>query len=89
MTISMMATGYYVTLRRECRGDTKTAWLLGPFDEHDRAKEAVREATAKAEDIDPRCHWDARGTSSITSDQPLPTGKLNGLLPHLIGGCHD
>jgi hypothetical protein len=75
--------GYYVTLRRDSDKGTSTAWLLGPFAEHEAALAAVKEAADKAEEIDPRCFWDARGTSSITAET-LPAGKLNSLLPHLI-----
>ena len=81
-----MTTGYYVTLQRKTRDGIRTAWLLGPFSDHDAAKAAVRETADKATEIDPRCHWDAHGTSSITRDsgEPLPAGKLNALLPHLM-----
>lgn len=82
-----MKTGYYVTLQRESRQGVKTAWLLGPFAEHDAAKAAVREAHDKAQEIDPRTFWDSFGTSSITSEHALPPGKLNALLPHVIAGA--
>jgi hypothetical protein len=74
--------GYYVTLQR---GD-RTAWLLGPFDQHDDAKANVAAAVAKANELDPWTHFDAYGTSSITreSDKPLPAGKLNHLLSELL-----
>jgi hypothetical protein len=72
--------GYYVTLKR----DTRTAWLLGPFAEHERAKAAVDAAFAKACQFDPRAHFDPIGTSSITSDRPLPAGKLNKYLLELL-----
>lgn len=78
-----MTTGYYVTLQRETRAGVKTAWLLGPFADHEDAKARVREAADKAEEFDPRCFWDAHGTSSITRDAPLsefPAGKLNDVL---------
>lgn len=74
--------GYYVTLQR----GNRTAWLLGPFANHDDAKAAVRVACEVAYHIDPRTHFDAHGTSSITreTDEPLPSGKLNHLLPELL-----
>jgi hypothetical protein len=71
--------GYYVTLQR----GERTAWLLGPFKDHQRAKDAVREATAKANELDPRVHFDAYGTSSMDA-ATLPPGKLNSILPHLV-----
>lgn len=75
-----MTKGYYVTLKD---GD-RTAWLLGPFSDHKRAKAAVREAANKAEEINPRTFWMAHGTSSIETEKTLPLGKLNDLLPHLL-----
>lgn len=74
--------GYYVTLQRGKR----TAYLLGPFANHDDAKAAVGVAVAKANEIDPWTHFDAYGTSSITreTDAPLPPGKLNHMLPELL-----
>jgi len=72
--------GYYVTLK----DGERTAWLLGPFSDHERAKAAVKEAADKAEDIDPRAYWYAHGTSSIDTEKTLPPGKLNDLLPHLL-----
>lgn len=82
-----MQIGYYVTLRR----DNRTAWLLGPFARHDDAKAAVRAAVDKAYEIDPRTHFDAYGTSSITreSDVPLPPGKLNHLLQDLLDAARN
>ena len=74
--------GYYVTLQR----GNRTAWLLGPFANHDDAKAAVGAAVAKANELDPWTHFDAYGTSSIerSTDEPLPPGKLNHLLPELV-----
>ena len=74
--------GYYVTLQR---GD-RTAWLLGPFKVHQRAIDAVTEAVAKANELDPRSHFDPYGTSSIDREDyaTLPPGKLNSFLPHLV-----
>lgn len=74
--------GYYVTLQR----DGKTAWLLGPFKEHQRAGDAVAETTAKANELDPWSHFDLYGTSSIDLEHrsALPPGKLNSILPHLF-----
>jgi hypothetical protein len=75
-----MAKGYYVTLK----DGQRTAWLLGPFADHERARAAVRVAADEAERIDPRCFFYAHGTSSIESDRPLPPGKLNDRLAHLL-----
>lgn len=74
--------GYYVTLQR----GNRTAWLLGPFKVHQRAIDAVAEAATAAEGIDPRCFWDAHGTSSIDREDyaSLPPGKLNSILTHLV-----
>lgn len=65
--------GFYVTMKR----DTRTAWLLGPFAEHQNALAAVDAARKKANEVDPRSFWDAFGTSSIESEKPLPPGKFN------------
>lgn len=65
---------FYVTMKR---GD-KTAWLAGPYDTHIEAIDKVQLATLIANDVDPRSHWDAFGTSSIeryTNDHPQ--GVLN------------
>lgn len=75
-----MTKGYYVTLRRGKR----VAWLLGPYKAHQRAIDAVPEAFAKAREIDPWCDFDAYGTASVEHDGPLPPGKINALLPHLV-----
>lgn len=74
--------GYYVTLQR----GSKTAWLLGPFKDHQRAKDAVAEAVTVANGLDPRSHFDPFGTSSIDREDyaTLPPGKLNSILAHLV-----
>ena len=73
---------YYVTLR----DGSRVAWLLGPFKDHERAKCAVKEATDKACEVDPRCHFAAYGTASLDKEQEhqFPAGRLNGVLPHLL-----
>lgn len=73
---------FYVTMKRETqRHGTKTAWLLGPYATHEEALELVHTARGLAEEVDPRCVWDAFGTSSITMDVgglgEFPQGKLN------------
>ena len=72
--------GFYVTLQR----GAKTAWLLGPFAEHEKALAVVKPAFDKACELDSRAIWDAYGTSSITSDKQLPAGRLNSYLPALV-----
>lgn len=71
--------GYYATLRRYSTTGARTAWLAGPFRDHDDAKSIARMAHDAAVRHDPRCSWDMIGTSSITRDagQSLPTGVLN------------
>lgn len=75
-----MSKGYYVTLK----DGQRTAWILGPFKEHANALASVREAKDCAERFDPRAFWYAHGTSSIESANPLPAGKLNDQLSHLL-----
>lgn len=76
--------GYYVTVQRKTAEGFKTAWLLGPFDNHADAKAAVTPAYEAACEIDPWMAFDAHGTSSITSEKALPPGKLNARLRHLL-----
>lgn len=71
----MPVTGYYVTVQRGKR----TGWLFGPIADHDVAKLMVEPVRRLACSYDPWCDFDAFGTSSITSDKPLPIGKLNAL----------
>lgn len=79
-----MATikGFYVTMRRETMEGVKVAWLLGPYDTHEAALGLVHTARDLAEKVDPRCAWEAFGTSSITWEAEslagFPKGKLNG-----------
>lgn len=81
-----MATikGYYVTMLRETRDGLKTAWLLGPYEDHETALGLVHTARELAEEVDPRCAWDAFGTASISRDceglESFPKGKLNAAL---------
>lgn len=77
-----MNKGFYVTLK----DGERTAWLLGPFRDHEKAKAAVDATAKKAEEFDARAFWYARGTSSITTegDATLPNGKLNAFLPELL-----
>lgn len=70
-----MTTGYYVTVKRGAR----TGWLFGPMPDHDVALAMVPLVRERAAALDPWCDFDAFGTSSITSDRPLPRGVLNGL----------
>ena len=76
-----MAKGFYCTVKR----GEKTAWLLGPFTEHETALGATREAFEAGCDIDPRMVFDAYGTAAITREgveiSRLPAGKLNHLFP--------
>ena len=72
--------GYYVTLRDGGR----TAWLLGPFQDHAKCKAAVVETVALANLIDARVWFMTHGTASIESNKFLPPGKLNSRLPHLL-----
>lgn len=71
-----MNKGYYVTVIR----DDRIGWLLGPFDDHDKAIgliDVVRELACK---IDCWCDFDMFGTASITSEKELPKGKLNNFI---------
>lgn len=81
----METTGYYVTLRRETGGGVRVAWLAGPYATHEEALAHTRAAWAIAEDIDPRCFWDACGTASITRPgaglADFPRGRINDRLP--------
>lgn len=70
-----MTKGYYVTVKR----DKRTGWLFGPMPDHDIALAMVPLVRERATAI-PWCDFDAFGTSSITSDRPLPPGVLNGKL---------
>ena len=63
---------YYVTM---IRGD-RVARLAGPFDTHEEALAHVDQARKVANEVDPRSHWDAFGTSGIESDNHAP-GVLN------------
>lgn len=69
-----MATGYYVTMKR----DVRTAWLLGPYDTHREALDNVARGRGRARAADPFTDFDGFGTSSITSTGRLPAGILNG-----------
>lgn len=66
-------TGYYVTVIR----DHKIGWLFGPCADHGIALLMVEPIRKIACAVDPFCHFDAFGTSHITSENPLPKGKLN------------
>ena len=68
--------GFYVTLQR----DRRIAWLAGPFATHDEAIAMVDTARRAASEVDPWTDFDAVGTSSIRSVDPLPQGKLNAML---------
>lgn len=72
---------YYVTLIRD---DKRVAWLAGPYATHEQALALVDRAWLKACDVDPWCHFYARGTASITR----PTDKLSdfprGRITHLL-----
>ena len=73
---------YYVTLIRD---DKRVAWLAGPYATHEQALALVDRAWLKACEVDPRCHFDARGTASIdrpsaTSLAEFPAGRLNGAI---------
>ena len=64
---------FYVTV---IRGE-KVGWLFGPIADHDVARSFVPAIRKIAESIDPRCVFDAFGTSSITADEPPSKGVLN------------
>lgn len=72
---------FYVTLIRD---DKRIAWLAGPYATHEEALALVDRAWAKACDLDSRCHFYARGTTSITR----PTDRLSdfprGRITHLL-----
>lgn len=73
---------YYATLRRD---GGRTAWLAGPYATHAEALAVVDAAWLTACDVDPFCHFDARGTASFerpgaTSLADFPRGRLNGRL---------
>lgn len=74
-----MAKGFYVTMKDAKR----TAWLLGPFNEHKVALEAVAVTRQYAINMDAWAHFYAFGTSSIEADE-LPKGKLNDVLKELV-----
>lgn len=59
---------YYVTMRREIRDGFKTAWLLGPYINHETALANVTRARIEANEIDPRSAFDAFGTSARTAE---------------------
>lgn len=74
-----MNIGYYVTMIRDPGPRQKVAWLLGPFGTKEAAEGAVKTGKTLAEEVDPRCFWDAFGVTKLTR-QPelkLPPGKLN------------
>ena len=79
-----MAKGFYCTVKR----GERTAWLLGPFADHEKAQELAFLASCKGSDIDPRMAFDPYGTSSIEREgveiTELPKGKLNHLLPQFF-----
>lgn len=79
--------GFYVDLKR----GAKVALLAGPFragpaEEPDAvARKYVREAVAKANDVDPWSHFDPYGVVSLDlaklpAGSKLPPGKLNHLI---------
>ena len=70
-----LKSGYYVTMI----DGPKTAWLLGPFDEHSQALEMVEPARNASIEINGFYHFCAFGTSKLTA-QILPDGKLNSKL---------
>lgn len=74
-----MAKGFYVTIIRD---DGKVGWLLGPYDSEPEARQHVKRAVAKAEEIDPRVHWYPHGVTALErpGDEPLPKGVLNDLI---------
>ena len=69
--------GYYVSLKR----DRRVALLLGPFDTHAEALARVRDAFAKACDVDPWAAFDAVGTVRMRDGYRAP-----GVLSRLTGG---
>lgn len=73
----MPQTGYYVTVQRGSGSKTRTGWLFGPVADHGVAKLFVPYIRNLAYDVDPFTHFDGFGTSSITSDEPLPAGVFN------------
>ena len=77
----MAKIGFYASIQRTVRGETKTALLLGPHDTYDQAEADRQTARKLAEMVDPRATFDAYGVSKVTSpdDEQLPTGKLNHL----------
>lgn len=64
---------YYVSLVRGSR----TALLAGPFETHAEALAMVDRATALANEVDPRSHFDPFGTVSLPRYPWNPKGKLN------------
>jgi hypothetical protein len=66
---------FYVTMRNGSR----TAWLLGPFNSEQEAREMLPAARTKAIEIDPYNHFHAFGTASIEIDtgRTAPYGCLN------------
>lgn len=83
-----MTKGFYCTVKR----GERTAWLLGPFAEHETALGATREAYEAGCEIDPRMVFDDFGTSAITRAgaeiTELPPGKLNHLFPKFFAPAH-
>ena len=63
------AREFYVTVRDGIR----TGWLLGPFDDHQKALDNVQRARNLAEQGDPRAAWYAFGTASTPKGTNMPT----------------
>ena len=72
---SLFDIGYYVTMI----DGPKTAWLLGPFDNHAQALALVEIARNAAIEINGFYHFCAFGTTRLTAAH-LPPGKLNSKL---------
>ncbi len=64
---------FYVT----ARDGRRTAFLLGPFQEHSEALRWVNRARQEACDRDIRAWFYSYGTSRLTKSKSLPNGILN------------
>ena len=60
---------FYVTIRR----DSRTGWLLGPYESHTEALDNVRIGREKANLADPYSFFDEFGTASLPSEMPITT----------------
>lgn len=67
----MQTTRFYVTMIR----DKRTAWLLGPYVNHETALVNLDRAREEANKADPWSHFDAFGTAARTAESH-PWGVL-------------